>query len=233
MAGLKISWPASVLGDPTRAAMVMALMDGRFHSAKQLALEAGVAPQTASAHLKKLVESEVLALRSQGRCKYFRIASGEVAAAVEALTQFAAPADRPLPRGARELAFARCCYDHLAGRLGVAVAEGIERLGVVVSYGGDFRLTASGRSFLENLGIDTTATRRPLLRTCTDWTERLPHIGGALGAALLRVYKEKQWLLAVAGSRRLLLTPHGEAELKNLFGLDAALFVADAVKVAA
>jgi DNA-binding transcriptional ArsR family regulator len=231
---MKISWPASVLADPTRAAMVIALLDGRFHSAKQLALEAGVAPQTASAHLKRLVDSNVLALRSQGRCKYFRIANGEVAAAVEALTQFAAPpSDGTLPRGASELAFARCCYDHLAGRLGVAIAEGIERLGLVVSHGGEFGLTASGRTFLEDLEIEIAGTRRPLIRTCIDWTERRPHIGGALGAALLRACKERQWLLAVAGSRRLLVTPHGQAELKKRFGLDEALFAPEAVEVAA
>src|SRR5262245_53176994 len=126
----RISWPAAILADPTRAAMVKALMDGRFHSAKQLALDAGVAPQTASAHLKKLVDSQILALRSHGRCKYFRIASSEVAAAIETLNQFLPP-----PRGSRDLLFARCCYDHLAGRLGVAVTQGIERLGIVVSHG--------------------------------------------------------------------------------------------------
>jgi DNA-binding transcriptional ArsR family regulator len=207
----RVSSPASMLADPTRAAIVLALMDGRCHPAKKLALDAGVTPQTASAHLKKLVAASILDWEGRGRCKYFRIAGPDVAHAVEALSQIAA-VPRPLPAAARELRFARCCYDHLAGQLGVAITE---------------RLPVLGERLLEDLGIDLDALetlRRPLSRCCIDWTEQRPHVAGSLGAALLRAYKDNRWLLAVKESRKLVVTPRGRAMFIERFGLDAALF---------
>ena len=183
-----------MLADPSRAAMVLALMDGRSRSAKKLALDAGVTPQTASAHLRKLVSARILAWEGQGRSKYFRLADHNVAQAVEALSGIGAG---PLPAKARELRFARCCYDHLAGRLGVRITE---------------RLLQPGNTLLGDLGIDPAAlesTGRALFRCCTDWTERRPHVAGALGAALLRRYLDEGWLRRVADSRKLLLTPPG------------------------
>jgi DNA-binding transcriptional ArsR family regulator len=220
-----------MLADPTRAAIVMALMDGRFRSAKKLALDAGVTPQTASAHLKKLVESNMLTSYSQGRCKYFKISSSDVANAVEALCHIApsSPPDRALSPTMLELRFARCCYDHLAGRLGVAITEAAERLGLALSKGGEFRLTGRGKRFLAQLGIDVESLlglRRPLLRSCADWTERRPHVAGSLGAALLRTYKEKRWLLPVEGSRKLTITPQGRAAFRSLFDMDEDLLSA-------
>jgi DNA-binding transcriptional ArsR family regulator len=204
-----------MLADPTRAAIVLALMDGRSHPAKQLALDAGVTPQTASAHLKKLVAASILDWEGRGRCKYFRIAGPDVAHAVEALSQIGAVAPRPLPAAARELRFARCCYDHLAGLLGVAITERLPRLGSKV---------------LDELGIDLDALeaqRRPLSRCCIDWTEQRPHVAGSLGAALLRAYKDKRWLLPVKESRKLLVTPRGRAMFVERFGLDDALFTSN------
>jgi DNA-binding transcriptional ArsR family regulator len=208
----RISSPASMLADPTRAAIVLALMDGRCHPAKKLALDAGVTPQTASAHLKKLVAASILDWEGRGRCKYFRIAGPDVAHAVEALSQIGAVPHRPLPAAARELRFARCCYDHLAGLLGVAITERLPRL---------------GSKALDDLGIDLgalEAQRRPLSRCCIDWTEQRPHVAGSLGAALLRAYKDNRWLLPVKESRKLLVTPRGRTMFVELFGLDAALF---------
>lgn len=205
----RVSSPASMLADPTRAAIVLALMDGRSHPAKKLALDAGVTPQTASAHLKKLVEGRILDWEGRGRCKYFRLAGPDVAHAVEALSQLTA---RQLPPAASELRFARCCYDHLAGRLGVAITE---------------RLPALGPGVLDELGIDLAALearRRPLSRCCIDWTEQRPHVAGSLGAALLRAYQDRRWLLPVKESRRLLVTPRGRAMFTGLFGVDAAIF---------
>lgn len=228
-----ISAPASLLADPTRAAMVLALMDGRSHSAKHLALNAGVTPQTASAHLKKLVEQNLVVCHSEGRCKYFKIADSEVASAIEGLSQLASRSrpDQPLTKKAQELRFARCCYDHLAGRLGVAITQACEMRGLATSSGGEFSLTGHGRPFLEDLGIDVSALarlRRPLLRLCIDWTERQPHMAGSLGAALLRTYKEKRWLIALEGSRKLRITREGEMMFRRLFALDEALFRTDA-----
>jgi DNA-binding transcriptional ArsR family regulator len=207
----RVSSAASVLGDPTRAAIVLALMDGRSRPAKRLALDAGVTAQTASVHLRKLVEARMLAWDGRGRCKYFRLAGPDVAHAVEALSELDA-ITRPLPAAAQELRFARCCYDHLAGRLGVAVTE---------------RLPLLGGGVLADLGIDLDALeaqRRPLSRCCIDWTERRPHVAGALGAALLTAYREQRWLVPVEDSRKLLVTPRGKAKFVERFGVDAALF---------
>ena len=198
-----------MLADPSRAAIVLALMDGRSRSAKKLALDAGVTPQTASTHLKKLVAAEMLVWERDGRSKSFRLAHADVAHAVESLS---ALGTRQIPAAARELRFARCCYDHLAGQLGVAVTE---------------RLLDPGNTVLHDLGIDVgalEASRRPLFRCCTDWTERRPHVAGALGAALLRRYREERWLDAIKDSRKLEVTPRGKQAFVNLIGIDAALF---------
>src|SRR5260221_525435 len=129
-----ITPPAALLADPTRAAIVLALMDGRAREAKKLALDAGVTPQTASAHLRKLVDANLLAWHADGRCKYFRIAGAEVAHAVEALCELGmrSQPERALPAAVRPLRFARCCYDHLAGQLGVAITERLPRLGAAI-----------------------------------------------------------------------------------------------------
>jgi len=213
----RIAFPASLLADPTRAAIVLALMDGRSRPAKKLAFDAGVTPQTASAHLKKLVAARMLAWESRGRFKHFRLAGAEVADAVEALCQLGPDAmpGRVLTAAAREIRFARCCYDHLAGQLGVAVTERLPALGAQIFAALDIDLAA-----LETL-------RRPLSRCCTDWTEQRPHLGGALGAALLAAYKDRRWLLTVVDSRRLEVTPQGRAAFVERFGVDQRLFGGD------
>lgn len=198
-----------MLAEPARAAMVLALMDGRARCAKKLALDAGVTPQTASAHLKKLVAANLLVWRSRGREKYFRLAGSEVAQAVEALSGIGVHSLTP---AAAEIRFARCCYDHLAGQLGVCITE---------------KLLLPGNHALANLGIEPAAlegSRRPLFRCCTDWTERRPHVAGAVGAALLRHYKEKRWLSPVAESRKLLVTPLGREMFVRALGVEETLF---------
>lgn len=200
-----------MLADPSRAAMVLALMDGRSRTAKRLALDAGITPQTASAHLRKLVAANILVWQGSGRSKYFSIAGSEVAQAVEALCEIGAGSGT-LPAAAREIRFARCCYDHLAGQLGVSVTE---------------RLFRPGNTVLRDLGIDLAAlesSRRPLFRCCTDWTERKPHIAGALGAALLRHYLEQRWLLRVEDSRKLVVTPRGKEMFGRVASIDDACF---------
>jgi DNA-binding transcriptional ArsR family regulator len=194
-----------MLADPSRAAIVLALMDGRSRSAKKLALDAGVTPQTASTHLGKLVAARMLVWEGRGRSKYFSLAGADVAQAVEALSEIGI---RELPAAARELRFARCCYDHLAGKLGVAVTE---------------RLLRPANTVLRDLGIDPEAlesSRRPLFRCCTDWTERRPHVAGAVGAALLRRYKDERWLAPVADSRKLVVTPSGRSAFARYIGID-------------
>jgi DNA-binding transcriptional ArsR family regulator len=205
----RIAGAAAMLADPSRAAMVLALMDGRSRSAKSLALDAGVTPQTASAHLRKLVSARMLVWQGRGRTKQFSLAGSEVAQAVEALS--GVDGTRTLPRGAAALRFARCCYDHLAGQLGVRVTE---------------RLLQPGNTILTELRIqvDSLASSRPLYRCCTDWTERRPHLAGALGAALLHLYKQQRWLVPVRDSRKLVVTPRGREMFVKLVGLEDALF---------
>jgi DNA-binding transcriptional ArsR family regulator len=210
----RIASAAAMLAEPARTAMVLALMDGRSRSAKKLALDAGVTPQTASAHLRKLVAANMLVWQGRGRSKYFSLAGADVAQAVEALSEIGAQVQGPLPAAAREIRFARCCYDHLAGQLGVRITE---------------RLMRPGNDVLANLGIDVSALespRRPLFRCCTDWTERRPHIAGALGAALLRHYLEQRWLLRVKDSRKLIVTPRGREMFARRFGVEDAAFPA-------
>ena len=209
----RIATAAAMLADPSRAAMVLALMDGRSRSAKKLALDAGVTAQTASAHLRKLVDANMLVWQGQGRSKYFRLAGADVAQAVEALSSI--DVQRALPAAARELRFARCCYDHLAGRLGVALTE---------------ELLRPGNTVLRDLAVDLAAlesSRRPLFRCCTDWTERRPHVAGALGAALLRRYMDERWLATVDGSRKLVVTPAGRSAFARFFALAPTFYAPD------
>jgi len=209
MQSRRVAATAAMLADPSRAAMVLALMDGRSRSAKKLALDAGVTAQTASSHLRKLVAARMLVAEERGRSKLFSLAGADVAQAVEALSEIGS---RELPAAARELRFARCCYDHLAGQLGVAVTE---------------RLLRPGNTLLHDLGIDLQAlesSRRPLFRCCTDWTERRPHVAGAIGAALLRHYRDERWLATVKDSRRLVVTPAGACAFSRLLGLAPAFF---------
>jgi DNA-binding transcriptional ArsR family regulator len=207
MQSRRIAATAAMLGDSSRAAMVLALMDGRPRSAKKLALDAGITAPTASTHLRKLVAARILVWEGRGRSKYFSLAGADVAQAVEALSEIGV---RELPAAARELRFARCCYDHLAGQLGVAVTE---------------RLLRPGNTLLRDLGIDVEAlasSRRPLFRCCTDWTERRPHVAGAVGAALLGHYKNERWLATEKDSRKLVVTPAGRSAFARFFGIDTA-----------
>ncbi|HZS67065.1 MAG TPA: winged helix-turn-helix domain-containing protein [Burkholderiales bacterium] len=207
MQSRRIAATAAMLADSSRAAMVLALMDGRPRSAKKLALDAGITAPTASTHLRKLVAARMLVWEGRGRSKYFSLAGADVAQAVEALSEIGV---RELPAAARELRFARCCYDHLAGQLGVALTE---------------RLLRPGNTLLRDLGIDVEAlasSRRPLFRCCTDWTERRPHVAGAVGAALLGHYKNERWLATVKDSRKLVVTPAGRSAFARFFGIDTA-----------
>jgi DNA-binding transcriptional ArsR family regulator len=217
--------PAALLAEPTRAAIVMALMDGRSRCAKVLAMDAGVTPQTASAHLRQLVEGRLLACHREGRNRYYRIADAEIAQAVEVLARIAPR--QPLSAAARPLRFARSCYDHLAGQLGVAITEAAERRGLLSFDDGGLRLGGRAHAFLAELGIDLQsllAQRRPLVRTCIDWTERRPHIAGALGAALLGTFRRERWLEAVDGSRKLIVTMRGRAAFERLFDLGSGFY---------
>lgn len=224
-----IATPASLIGDPVRAAMLQALMDGRALPATALACAAGVTPQGASNHLAKLTAGGLVTVKSQGRHRYYSLADAKVAQVLEALSQLAPTPkalEPPLSAQARRLRDARTCYDHLAGRLGVALADAFEREGLVVSDGPErYRLTSEGERRLTALGVDlsgvTTARRAPL-RPCIDWTERRRHLGGAVAARLLARLFELGWIARGAEGRSAVLTPAGAKGLHEAFGVDLA-----------
>ena len=187
-----IALPAALIGDPARAAILAALCDGRAQPAGALAYAARVTPQSASNHLAKLLEGGLLAVKSEGRHRYYRLASPHVAAAMEALAHLAPPIrslDAPLTSKARRLRFSRSCYDHLAGRLGVAVAAELEARGYLVAADQkQYAVTTAGHRWCRELGIDVAAlkpTAAGVARRCLDWTERRHHLAGPLGTALM------------------------------------------------
>ena len=218
---------AAVLADRSRAALCLALLDGRAWTATELARAAGIAPSTASEHLSALVAAGLLAERRQGRHRYLQLAGPRVAEALEelgaAVGERARPSSLRAVRAEARLVSARTCYDHLAGAWGVAVFDGLVDRGLV-DPGGGLSVTARGREwFAEVCGAEDPGARRPLVRACLDWTERRTHLGGRLGAALLRTARERGWVVPVAGTpRALLVTPEGERALPQAAGWSAA-----------
>ena len=217
---------AAALGDPARLNMLAALMDGRALAAGELARTAGVAASTASGHLSVLRDAGLLAAERQGRHRYFRLASAEVARVLEGLMALSAARPRAVPvTGPRSAAMreARTCYDHLAGRLAVAMADAMVARGQLEMSGDGGQLTRAGEALLRELGVAVRAGgSRPFCRPCLDWSERRPHVAGALGAALCGRCLELGWVRRVAGSRALTVTPAGERGFRAAFGIGAA-----------
>jgi DNA-binding transcriptional ArsR family regulator len=209
---------AHLMGDPARANMLQALMDGRALTAKELAFLAGVAPQTASGHLARLMQGGLLGVAVQGRHRYYRLAGPDVAAAIEALMVLAgsAAAPRRLPsRVGGELARGRTCYDHFAGRLGIAIHDALVAAGHLTVSEGGYGLTPAGEAVFAGLGVDPAESRgrRARLRPCLDWSERRPHLAGSLAAALACHCFDMGWVLRRKDSRAVTLTEAGRAAL--------------------
>lgn len=220
-----IATPAALIGDPTRAAMLQALQDGRAQPASALAWAAGATAQSASNHLAKLVEGGLLAVEREGRHRYYRLASAEVAHALEALSVLAAPVrslETPRSPKARALRDARCCYGHLAGRLGVRVCEALVARDLLRPAGDKlFDITPDGQRWFEDLGVSVAALRssRGVARQCLDWTERRHHLAGPLGVQLLAAMTARGWLALEPTGRAVRLTPEGARALRDLLGV--------------
>ena len=218
---------AALVGDPARANMLLALMDGRALTASELAYAARVAPSTASGHLGKLVGARLLALEKQGRHRYFRLADRDVAGLLESLMGVAYRAGAVRLRSSpREPALrkARVCYDHLAGDLGVLVFDSLDRRRWLRSGGAMLELTPDGQRFCRDFGIDVDALareRRPLCRACLDWSVRRHHLAGALGAAVLKRCLSLGWARRAKGSRVVVFSDAGERALRERFSLPA------------
>ena len=189
-------------------------------TATELARTANVSPQTASSHLSLMLEGHLLALEKQGRHRYYRLASSEVATAVEALMSLA-PKDKQLLSATNEpIYFARGCYDHIAGRLGVALADSFQNKAWLNVKGKDFELTSKGHKGFSAFGLDLEPLkkqRRHFARQCLDWTERRHHIAGALGAALMTEMLERKWLKKDNAARVLHVTRAGYEGLESVF----------------
>ncbi|KRA62456.1 ArsR family transcriptional regulator [Caulobacter sp. Root656] len=221
-----IASPAALIGDPSRAAMLQALQDGRAHPAGALAWAAGLTAQAASNHLAKLVDGGLVSVEREGRHRYYRLANAEVAHALEALAVLAAPVrslEQPRSPQARALRDGRCCYGHLAGRLGIAVTQAlVDRQLIAPADDKLYTVTDAGRAWFEDLGLelDTLRSKRGVARQCLDWTERHHHLAGPLGVALLSRLVALGWIETVAGSRAARLTTLGREELRQRLGVD-------------
>ena len=223
---------ASLLGDPARAAMMHALMDGRALTATELANVAGITPQTASGHLMQMTRAGLLAMERQGRHRYHQLASRHVAELLENLMQVATRADiaharRPVtgPKDP-DMRMARTCYDHIAGRLGVTIADSLARQGFVELAEDAGVVTDAGAQFLDKIGVGFDPSpgagkkNRLVCRPCLDWSERRPHLAGRLGVALCHHCIASGWVRKRSASRVLDITPAGDQALRRLFGFE-------------
>jgi DNA-binding transcriptional ArsR family regulator len=221
--GPNIAPVASLVGDPARANMLTALMAGQALTATELAAEAGVTSPTASSHLSKMQAGGLVAVEKQGRHRYYRLAGADVAAMIETIIGVAARAGhiRTQP-GPKEPALrqARVCYDHLAGDLGVQLFDSLMDRGMLAAGGDGLTLSRRGERFVADFGIDLAhlrQSRRPLCRTCLDWSVRRHHLAGALGGAMLDRFLGLKWARKERGTRVVTFTPRGQAQFDALF----------------
>ena len=222
----RIAEIAALVGDPARANILSALMDGRALTAKELAFAAHVAASTASTHLAALTDAGLLVCERQGRHRYHRLASALVGSMLESIlavaAQTAAPGRHARWRGGEALRTARSCYDHLAGRLAVAIADRlVERGHVVLSTDGG-EVTDSGKAFLAEFGADPArggSARRVFCRPCFDWSERRPHIAGRVGAGIAVRCFELGWIARMRDTRAVAITETGRAGFARQFGV--------------
>lgn len=228
---------AALIGDPVRARILWTLFGGRAYTATELAVSVDTSPQNISMHLAKLIKADLLSVQVQGRYRYYSFSRPEVAYAVESLAGLLPR--RPEPAAENQgppIRVCRTCYDHLAGKIGVQMTESMVRKGLISHEEGDgepkersggmsgrsFVVTEKGIRFFDQMGVDCDALRRErrgFARACLDWTERRPHLAGALGAALLQKMLDEHWLRRMEGTRAVLVTPKGRKALNELFGI--------------
>jgi DNA-binding transcriptional ArsR family regulator len=216
---------AALVGDPARANILCALLDGRALTASELTYAARVTPQTTSGHLATLHAAKLIELIPQGRHRYYRLAGPHVGQMLESIMNVAIvgpPRHQPRTRLDDALRNARTCYDHLAGKLGVALSDGLVAHDHVILGSEAGEVTEDGERFLTQIGVDLSqarARRRVFCRPCVDWTERRPHIGGAVGAALANRMFALKWIERMRDSRAVTVTPTGRRELLERFGV--------------
>jgi DNA-binding transcriptional ArsR family regulator len=225
---------AAAIGDPGRARMLYVLMDGHARTATELAIVAGVSASTASVHLTRLREEKLVKVVRQGKHRYFTLYGVEVAAVLEGLVVLSGgPRNRFIPNTPNRLRMARTCYDHMAGTLGVSLHDCMVKSQWLVrdpnSDDDGYTLTSKGEKEFLRLRIDMKglrATRRRFASQCIDWSERRPHLGGAVGAAIFTLALKRKWVSRDLDSRILSVTPKGVREIRECFGADLSMVVA-------
>jgi len=223
--GSIIAETAALVGDPARATMLSALVDGRQLTASELASAARVTPQTASAHLAKLTEAGVLSVVRSGRHRSFRLASPAVVEMIEGIVAVALqkrPRYRPLSDRARALSAARICYDHLAGRLSIDLTDAFVTRNYIVLGDDVAEITPAGTRFFTEFGSEVRtrrSTRRRFCRLCLDWTERRPHMAGAVGAAITTRFFDLGWMERTKENHAVVVTPVGQRGFRKTFGI--------------
>ncbi|HEY1658969.1 MAG TPA: helix-turn-helix domain-containing protein [Candidatus Sulfotelmatobacter sp.] len=222
-----VSSIAAAIGEPARARMLYCLMDGHARTSTELSVVAGISPSTASVHLHRLKTNRLVKVFLQGKHRFYNLDNSQVAEALEGLSVLAGEAPNQFqPSTPSLLRTARTCYDHIAGALGVALHDRFHELKWVSTIRGDksvnYGLTREGVKMMNAVGIDAGVirlSRRKFAFACLDWSERRPHIGGALGAALLQMALRRKWVLQELDSRALSITSLGRREMKNRFGV--------------
>jgi DNA-binding transcriptional ArsR family regulator len=217
---------ASLIGEKSRAIMLWNLLDGRAYTATELAMSADVSFQSASNHLSQLVNARLLITEKQGRHKYYRFANDRVAQAIENIaglmpvSPFSKTTDHTKLPGIK---YARTCYDHLAGKIGVQLTDSLLQHKWLIAYTDRYEVSYAGNKWFESLDIDITATqkqKRKFAYPCLDWSERNHHLGGALGAALLQSMIRRDWIRNVKHSREIIITGKGKTEMSKTLKLD-------------
>jgi DNA-binding transcriptional ArsR family regulator len=217
-----ISSLAFLISEPARGRILVALLDGRSLPATELAERAGVTCQTASSHLARLTEGQLLQMIRQGRHRYYRIANARVAELLESMARFAHKKDSSGPEGKTPIQIARTCYNHLAGSLGVRITEALVNRGHLQEVGRDYYLTPNGVQWFSGLGMAIEPLRksgRVFARQCLDWSERRNHLAGVLGSALAASLFERDWIKKIPKSRAVRVTAIGRHELKRRLGI--------------
>jgi DNA-binding transcriptional ArsR family regulator len=216
---------SALMCEPTRAKMLWNLLDGRAYTASELSIVADTSPTSASNHLSKLLEAEIVKVEIQGRHRYYSLSNSEVAYAVEGLANLAnngAAISVNKESEKNGVKYCRTCYDHLAGFVAINIVESLEKKGYLKKSKQIYLVTNEGWKWLLFFNItkeNFTNNRRPITRQCLDWSERRPHLAGQLGAAFLNKMLERKWFKKVEFSRELVVTSKGRQELYNLLGL--------------
>jgi DNA-binding transcriptional ArsR family regulator len=220
-----VSRIAAAIGEPARARMLYCLMDGHARTATELSVVAEIGPSTASSHLQRLKDAGLVKVLLQGKHRFYSLESAHVASALEGLSVLAGnPRAKFVPTTPNRLRHARTCYDHMAGSMAVALHDRFHKLKWLTDANREteYDLTREGTRALESIGIDVEAarfSRRRFAPACLDWSERRPHIGGALGAAILKIALKRKWVIQDLDSRALSITNLGQREMKSRFGV--------------